>query len=230
MPVRNALFAAALLLLSQPAFADLRGMIYELANPQAPYKEWQRKPLADAYVVISWSVSIPAPGHSPSYCKHIEIARSNDKGEYTLEGPGLSIGMLGHATLMTAYSPGLQRFDWPWAERPEALKEISMVTLTKTADERLSQLGFFGEPGCSGVEMHDPKGVLPAYYAVLVEEAKALKPTSQAATENLRMLEAKAKSPGPALVPAGAVPVPARIEAAPDDRRQRRAKAAKQGE
>ena len=50
-------------------------MVYELANPQAPRAEWQRKPLANVYVVITWTVIIPAPAHAISSCQHSEIAR-----------------------------------------------------------------------------------------------------------------------------------------------------------
>lgn len=225
MTARKALAAAAFLLLSRPAFADLQGAIYDLANPQAPRADWQRKPLANAYIVISWSVTIPAPAHATSYCRHVEIARSNDKGEYRLEG-----AMLGRGTLMAAYAPGLARVDWPWAERPQALKEISMAKSTQSADERISQLMFFGDPGCLGVEIHDPQGVLGAYYAALVAEARTLTPTSQSGRESLRMLEAKAKNQGLVPVPPGAVPAPARIEAAPVDRDQLRVKAARKAE
>jgi hypothetical protein len=214
--IRSTLVAAALaaLLASHPALAEVRGMVYELANPTARRDEWQRKPLAGAYVVISWSITIPAPAHATSTCRHSEIARSNDKGEYVMEGPGLVTEGLAR-TSWFVYAPGMDRVDWPWAERPEALKDISMAKSTLSPDERLSRLANFGYPGCHSREIHDPRGVLKAYHEALAAEARAFSPNTTAGRSILQSLESRAKNFGIPPTPDGTV---LRIEAAPVDR------------
>ena len=205
------LLAAATLAVLQPASpatAEVRGMVYELANPKAPRDEWQRKPLANAYVVLSWSVTVPAPGHATSSCRHNEIARTDDQGQYVIEGPGFITAGLARPRVLV-YAPGLERADRAFSG--PALKEIAMARSTRSADERLDLLMLHESPGCFEREIHDPQGVLKAYYEALAAEARALVPTRQVGRNIQQMLEAKAK-PRP---PAGTV---LRIEAAPVER------------
>lgn len=183
-------------------------MVYELANPKAPRDEWQRKPLANAYIAISWTIITPGLGHATTSCLHMEIARSNEKGEYVMEGPSFLTSAAARTGLM-AHAQGMERVDWPFAERPAALKEIWMAKSTRSADERLAFLMLFDSPGCSGREMHDPQGVLRAYQEALAAEAKALTPLTQAGRNAQSVLVARVKPP----------PGPMRIEAAPVDQR-----------
>lgn len=211
MPIRNALAAGALsaLLIAPPALAEVRGVVYELANPKAPRGEWQRKPLADAYVVLSWWIHVPGPGHATTSCWHNEIARSNDKGEYVIEGPGFLTSSLARGSV-AAYAPGMERVDWPWAGTPEALREISMARSTRSADERLNFLLLFDDPGCYGEQISDPRGVLKAYREALAAEAGALQPATEAGRNVQRSLQARVKPPAGTIM---------RIEAVPADRR-----------
>ena len=189
------LLAAATLTVLQPpspAAAEVSGMVYELSNPKAPRGEWQRKPLANAYVVLSWSMRLPGPGHPTILCRHNEIARSDDQGRYVMQGPGLLTGLSRPRLLV--YAPGMDRVDWPFAERPEALRDISMAKSMHPADERLGLLMLFESPGCFGSEIHDPQGVLKAYYEALAAEARAFSPATEAGRNIQRGLEAKAKS------------------------------------
>jgi hypothetical protein len=206
-----AALAAIALLLPHPALAGVHGVVYELANPKAPRDEWQRKPLANAYVVISWSITIPAPAHATSSCRHIEIARSNEKGEYVMDGPWFPTSALAHANLL-AYAPGMDRVDWPWIERPEALKEISMARSERSADERLSTLMVLDglSWSCYGQEIHDPQGVLKAYREALAAEGRTLNPVTQSGRSIQSSLEARIK-PVP---PPG---TPMRVEVVPVD-------------
>ena len=184
-------------------------MVYELANPKAPRDEWQRKPLANAYVVLAWWIHIPGPGHATTSCRHNEIARSNDKGEYVIGGPGFLTSSLARASVL-AYAPGMERVDWPWAGTAEAIREVSMARSTLSPDERLNFLMLFDNPGCYGEEISDPQGVLKAYREALAAEAGALNPVTQVG-KNIKLgLEARVKPP------AGTV---MRIEAVPADRR-----------
>jgi hypothetical protein len=193
------LLAAATLTVLQPASpakAEVSGMVHELSNPKAPRSEWQRKPLANAYVVITWWITVPAPGHATSSCLHAEIARSNANGEYVIEGPGLLTGGVARASLM-AYAPGMDRVDWPLAGRPEALREVSLARSTAAPDERLSLMLIYDMAGCSNREMHDPRGLMRAYREALAAEAKALQPSTDAGKRIQQSLRARAEPPPP---------------------------------
>lgn len=185
--------AAIAAFLPLAALAEVRGVVYELANPNAPRDEWRRKPLPNAYVILSWSTRLPGPGHPIITCKHNEIARSDDRGRYVIEGPGLLTSAATKPRLLV-YAPGMDRVDWPFAQRPEALKDISMARSTHSDEERLGLLLLFDSPGCFGQEMHDPKGVLRAYREALAAEAKALRPATDAGRRIQQSLRARVEA------------------------------------
>ena len=210
IPTLAALALLAILLPLGPAFAEVRGVAYELANPKAPRAEWQRKPLANAYVVMTWWITVPAPGHATSSCLHAEIARSNDKGEYVVEGPNLLAAGVARASFV-AYAPGMDRVDWPFAGRPEALREISLARSAASPDDRLMMMIIYDQAGCSGREMHDPRNLMGAYREALADEAKALEPVTYGGKNMRQSLQARGhpqKPPELRIVPQGNAPRP----------------------
>jgi hypothetical protein len=196
IPALAALALLAILLPPAPALAEVRGVAYELANPKAPRAEWQRKPLANAYVVMTWWITVPAPGHATSSCVHTEIARSNDKGEYAVEGPNPLTAGVARASII-AYAPGMDRVDWPFAGRPEALREVSLARSAASPDERLMTMIIYDQAGCSSREMHDPRNLMGAYRQALAAEAKALEPVTPPGKNMQRSLQARVAPPPP---------------------------------
>src|SRR5512144_3079459 len=69
------------------AHAEFRGKVHMLVNPEAAGDEWRRVPLSGAYIAVFWTVTVPAPAHATSSCRYSEFARSDEKGEYVMEGP-----------------------------------------------------------------------------------------------------------------------------------------------
>ena len=171
-------------------------MIYEVADLQAA-RAGPRKPLANAYVVISWWVTIPAPAHATSSCLHTEIARSNDKGEYVIEGPNPLTAGVARASIM-AYAPGMDRVDWPFAERPAALREVFLARSAASPDDRLNRMVIYDLAGCSSREMQDPRNLVRAYREALAAEAKALQPVTEGGKNMQRSLQARVAPPPPA--------------------------------
>jgi hypothetical protein len=219
MTVRKALLAAAILLLSQPALAEVRGVVYEVLNPEAPRAEWRRQPLPNAYVSLRWDITIPAPAHATSSCRYAELARTDAKGEYVMEGPNFITAGLARASY-SVHAAGRERVNFPYPGSRETPADISMTRSTRQPEERLSLLLLISTVGCSSLDskLHDPRGVLKAYLESLVEEARALNVDSPQGRATLGILESSAKGPGPA--DRG----PMRIEAAPAPPAQRQAK------
>src|SRR5687768_2227327 len=95
----------AAILPSSPASGEVRGTVQEIVNPEAPHTEWRRQPVPDAYVVMTWTITIPTPAHATSSCRYSEIARTDANGSYSMEGPNVFTAALARASGFV-YSPG----------------------------------------------------------------------------------------------------------------------------
>jgi hypothetical protein len=184
-------------------------MVYELLNPEAPRGEWRRQPLANAYVTIDWSVTIPMPAHATSSCRYAEIARTDQNGRYTMEGPNFITAGAARARALV-YAPGRDRVPYPYPGSEMKEQDITMVKSTRTPEERLGVLHVLSMSGCmSERATNDPRGLMKPYLETLLAEARTLKIDTQYGRNTLNMLEATLKYSDPAnLAPQPIRPVP----------------------
>jgi len=180
---------AVLVLGIAPVHAEQGGKVYLLVNPQAPRAEWERRPLPGAYVAVSWSVTIPAPAHAVDSCRYSELARTDEKGEYVMEGPNPITAGLAHSAY-SIYSPGLEPVPFPAGGSEMLPKDITMTFSTRTPEDRLSRLSMATHPGCGGGELSDPRSLFLPYLRALLEEAKALKVETDRGRSDVRSIEA----------------------------------------
>jgi hypothetical protein len=174
------------------ARAELRGKVSTVVNPEAPRGDWRRVPLPGAYVVVYWSVVIPAPAHATSSCRYSEFARSDEKGEYTMEGPNFVTAGFANASF-NVYSPGLELINFPYGGTLHSEKDITMVKSTRPPQERLSLISAYADPSCSSAKPKDPRGLLEDYHRALLEEARTLPTESSRGRNQLQHLEAAAR-------------------------------------
>jgi len=221
MPKLAALACAAplALALAGPGFADVRGSVHEIVNPEASRAEWRRQPLAGAYVAIVWEIAIPAPAHATTSCRYAELARTDAKGEYIMEGPNFITAALAH-TIFAAYAPGRRVIAFRYPGTLLTPKDITLVKSDWPSEQRLSLLNSLARPGCAGwdAKLHDPKGLLRPMQQELLREAATLPAESDYAKNTLRSLEAEVRGPQPALrepIRVEIAPAQGSIEAAP---------------
>lgn len=203
--------ASAAMLPAAPTAAEVSGTVEELVNPQAPHTEWRRQPVPDAYVVMTWTVTIPAPAHATSSCRYSEIARADRNGRYSLEGPNpLTAGFARSSGF--AYSPGLDHF--PGSD-PRS-KDFILVKSARTSEQRLGTLSVIARPGCFDKKIHDPKGLLKTYLQSLLTEGRALNVQTREGKISMAELQSAVNQGDPAERPAPGpvkvVPLPARIQ------------------
>ena len=187
------------------ARAELRGTVHLLVNPGAPRAEWRRVPLPGAYIAVFWSVTVPAPAHAIYTCRYSEFARSDDKGEYVMEGPNFITAGLAD-TSFQVYSPGLEPINFPAGGSLQSAKDITMAKSTLAPEERLSRIAYYTDPQCPDTKLNDPRGLLDAYHRSLLDEARSLQGESPLGRRELRSIEAAVKrssgldKPGPVRV------------------------------
>jgi hypothetical protein len=197
------------------ARAEVRGKVYMLANPEASRLEWRRAPLPGAYVAVYWYITLPGPGHATTTCGYSEFARSDDKGEYRMEGPNFVTAGLAHASFLV-YSPGLELINFPYGGSALSEKDITMAKSTLDPGERLSRIFGFAHPGCPGRKLDDPRGLLEGFHRNLLDEARSLRVETDLARTQYEGIEAAARrasgldKPGP--LRAVIKPSPAPIE------------------
>lgn len=171
------LLALLAILVAMPVRAEVRGMVHEVVNPEAPREQWSRRPLAGAYVTLAWSVVIPAPAHAVDSCRHAEIARADANGRFVMRGPDFLTARLAKPRIL-AYSPGREQVAFP---HPGTLPDPTDITLARSAratDERLEILLILKDPGReAGRRLSDPQQVLEDYHQALHAKAKALRPS-----------------------------------------------------
>ena len=182
-----AFLALSITLAAAPARAELRGKVYLITNPEAAPSEWRRRPLPGAFVAVSWTVVIPGPGHAVDSCRYREIARTDDNGEFVVEGPNFLTAAMADASY-EAYSPGL---DWvePYPRARTDPKDITMALSRRSPAERLSNIALRTDPGCSTATLRDPRALLVPYLRALVDEAKTLNVDSERGRMDVRSLE-----------------------------------------
>jgi hypothetical protein len=187
------------------ARAELRGEVHMLVNPEAPRAEWRRVYLPGAYIAVFWSVTVPAPFHAITTCRYSEFARSDEKGEYLMEGPNFVTAGIADPSFQV-YSPGLEPINFPYDGSPQTAKDITMTKSTLAPDKRLSRIADYTDPHCSDTKINDPRGLLEAYHRGLLDEARSLPVESPLDRRELRSIEAAARrasgldKPGPVRV------------------------------
>jgi len=174
------------------ARADFRGKVHLLVNPEVPRAEWRRVPLPGAYVAVFWSFTVPAPAHAISKCPYSELARSDEKGEYEMEGPNFVTAAIAEPSFLV-YSPGLEPINFPYGGSPQSARDITMAKSPLAAEERLSRIFSYTDPHCSDTKIHDPHGLLGAYHRSLLEEANSLQVQSPQGRVKLQSIQAAAR-------------------------------------
>ena len=181
--------ALASSLLIAAAHAEQRGKVYFLVNRDAPRAEWERRPLPGAFVVLRWTVVIPAPGHAVDSCRYAELARTDEAGEYVMEGPNPITASLADASYFV-YSPGVEPIAFPYGGSPMSPRDITMALSTRTPEERLSNISYYTAPGCWDKKLGDPRALLLPYLRAVLDEAKTLKVDSPRGQADLAHIEA----------------------------------------
>jgi hypothetical protein len=183
---------AGLALAMPLAHADFRGKVQALVNPEAPRAEWRRVPLPGAYIAMSWSVTVPAPAHAVTTCRYSEFARSDEKGEYVMEGPNFVTAALATSSFLV-YAPGMQQINFPYPGSLQSATDITMVRSTLTPAGRLSRIVGYIDPHCPDTKLNDPHGLLGAYYRSLLEEASSLNVETPEGRRNLQSIQTAAR-------------------------------------
>lgn len=208
-------FLVGLALAMPQARAELRGKVHMLANPEAPRADWRRVPLPGAYIAVFWSVTVPAPAHAITTCRYSEFARSDENGEYVMQGPDFVTAALAESSFLV-YSPGLDPINFPYGGSLQSEKDITMSRSTLPAQERLSRIAGYTDPHCPDTKLNDPHSLLEAYHRALLDEARSLQVESPRGRVDLQHLEAAARrasgldKPGP--VRAVILPSPGAIQ------------------
>jgi hypothetical protein len=197
--------------------AEVNGTVHELLNPEAPRDEWRRQPLANAYVVISWSITIPTPAHATTSCRYSEIARTNGNGRYSMEGPNFVTAGLARTDALV-YAPGRDRIPFPYPGTLMREQDVTMAKSARSPEGRLTMLTIFAYPGCPGFDrkIHDPHGLLKPYHESLLAEARTLNVDTQAGRIVVRELETRVKYADPTNL----APAPIRVVPMPVDQRE----------
>jgi hypothetical protein len=185
-------FLVGLALAMPQARAELRGKVQMLVNPEAPRADWRRVPLPGAYIAVFWSVTIPAPAHAITTCRYSEFARSDEKGEYAMEGPNFVTAGIAE-TRFLVYSPGLEPVNFPYGGSLQSEKDITMARSTLSPQERLSRIAGYTDPHCPDTKLNDPRSLLEAYHRALLDEARVLQVESPRGHIDLQHLEAAAR-------------------------------------
>ena len=186
-------FVVGLALAMPQARAELSGKVHMLVNPEAPRADWRRVPLPGAYIAVFWSVTVPAPAHAITTCRYSEFARSDEKGEYVMEGPNFLTSALAEPSFLV-YSPGLEPINFPYGGSLQSEKDITMARSTLSPQERLSRIASYTDPHCPVTKLNDPRGLLEVYHRALLDEARSLRVESPRGRIDLRHLEAAARS------------------------------------
>lgn len=207
---------AAAMLHMAPAAAAQHGTVSLLVNPQAPPQDWQRRPLPGVFVVLSWTVRVPAPASAVAYCRYSELARTDDKGEYAMEGPNVFTALAADVSF-SAYSPGMEVIAFRYPGSRMLPQDITMTVSTRAARERLSHLSLAAEPGCPLQPLSDPHALFVPYLRALLDEAKRLATDSPRDRSDVEHIEAVLRHATGADRPPRVirtVPYPGAIEAA----------------
>lgn len=158
-----------------PAEAATHGKVSFLVNPQAPPQDWQRRPLSGAFVVLAWTVTIPAPASAVSSCRYSELARSDENGEYAVEGPNVFTALAADVSYFV-YSPGLEPVPFPYPGSRMLPGDITMALSTRAPASRLSHLSMLPHAGCFDRTPNDPHALFVPYLRALLDEANTLAP------------------------------------------------------
>jgi hypothetical protein len=190
-----AVMLAGLMLAAAPAHAEVRGKVQLVTNPDAPRPDWLRRPLSGAFVIGYWSITVFGPGHAPTYCRYSEIARSDERGEYAMEGPNIFTASLAHSSF-SVYSPGLEQIDFPFGRSQARAQDITMTWSKMAPSQRLSNISMSAQPGCPALEneIKDPRGVLNAYRQAILDEARTLKVDTERGRQDVTHIEAIIRS------------------------------------
>jgi len=185
---------AALAFATTQAQADYRGEVHVLVNPDAPSQEWRRVPLAGAYVAITWTVVIPMPAHAIDSCRYSELARTDERGQYVMEGPNPYTAFLAETSFM-AHAPGLDTINFPAPGSLQVPKDITMARTTLAPEARLSRLANYTYLSCSNRTLTDPHALRPGFNRKLLDEATKLGVNSQQGRYELQTIEAAVRGP-----------------------------------
>lgn len=164
---------------------EVRGTVFEIANPGAPRAEWKRGPSAGAFVIVHWTGRRPGFGHYESVCIQAAIARTDAQGRFEVaEPPPLRSTFLvfRNEPAVAVYKPGFDVLIEPGSAGPQ--RERSLVPTALDAQRRAALADAMSDLGCRDeratlVPLTDPQGVLPAFRAALAAESAKPAPKTE---------------------------------------------------
>ena len=181
--------------------AGVEGQVFEVVNSGAPASEWTRVASADAYVIVHWTGSFPAP-HPSSVCLHAAIGKSDERGRFDVAGrwaaPKPVVFQDDPAVMV--YKPGFDQQPLPGTSKP-IVRTLFRSTLP--VEQRIELLVEYARAGCRDAEtftvtpLEDRQGVAARFYRALYDEAQALGPLPYALNHHLATLREKAGIPHP---------------------------------
>ena len=158
---------------------DVRGTVFEIANPEAPRADWKRAPSAGAFAVVHWTGRRPGFGHYQSVCIQAAIARTDAQGRFAIAQPPA----LRSTFLVWRDDPAVALYKPGFDERSELRvagpsREWSLVPTRLEAPLRAAVVEGMSDMGCRDesamlVPLADPQGVLAAFRAALAAELPA---------------------------------------------------------
>lgn len=154
---------------------SVHGVVFELANPDAPRAEWRRVPSVDAFAIVHWTGHRPGFGHYESVCLQAAIGKTDAAGLFDIPEPPMRsrFVVLYSDPAIAVYKPG---FDTPSYLRVRGEKlEWSLVRTQLTRERRAVLAEVLMGYGCreddgSLAPLVDPQGVLPAFRRALQQE------------------------------------------------------------
>lgn len=156
----------------------VRGMVFEVTNPDAPRAEWRRIPSAGAFAIVHWTGHRPAYGHYQTVCLQAAIGKTDAQGRFDIPEPPMRPRfVLFHSDpAIAVYKPG---FDTPAQLRVRGEQpEWSLVRTELTREQRAMLMDVLGSYGCREDDgtlapLVDPQRVLPEFRRALAAELPA---------------------------------------------------------
>jgi hypothetical protein len=194
--------AIALLMVCASHGASVEGQVFEVTNPEAPAGDWTHIPSVDAYVIVTWTATVPGL-HVTSTCLHAAIGKTDGRGRFNVSGRWMPkpFPVIPRDPAVVVHKPGyLQHSE---SRNPGAPIARTLVRAKLPVEQRLERLSWLAESGCLDSEafktrpLGDAQGIAAGFYRALYDEAVGLGPLPPKLNHYLVPIRAKAGVPEP---------------------------------
>lgn len=160
------------------------GYVYEWVDQSKPPTKDNLKPVPDAYVVATWSGTVPTPiAHATSTCLNVKLGKTDAAGRYEISGwfrfPHLYPVFMNEAGV-SEYKPGYEHKDW--VVNGLGTAQFNLVPSTQTPDQRLEFIDDIIDFYCREMGNDLYRELLPMYKTALQEVQSV-----RGASPNLRL-------------------------------------------